>query len=429
MHVKTREDMNFEELVETRDVRKSNKVKMPFGYYHKRQIDGKYSNFVEFLDELSDNILFAECLKKDCEVTAQINDRHQLHFTPNAEEGSDGIYAVAVEPGHYLNIGQLLNEVPSVVAQKGFLENTIKDLLELTIKLNEKGVQQVCFAPSNIFVRRNDYDVRLLLHGSPFHRLGAYDTLYEGIEEYIAPEVLRGEVPTDRSDVFGLGKFIEYLNASSGMPFYLKSIVKKATAEDPEARYASVAEFRKALSQRKATFKSAVTSLSAIAIALILVGLFFTLTPDTEMVEFVKPVDEPISEELLDEGFDPTTELGAAADSATIAAAIKEYQMKDSDKIDEKKIREFQAKGEAIFRKQFSQEAERILSGVYNGRTMSGGQKSFEDASGKAMEQLVEKQIELSEHSALPSEKSQRIASEIIERITERKKAELNKEK
>ena len=429
MHVKTREDMNFEELVETRDVRKSNKVKMPFGYYHKRQIDGKYSNFVEFLDELSDNILFAECLKKDCEVTAQINDRHQLHFTPNAEEGSDGIYAVAVEPGHYLNIGQLLNEVPSVVAQKGFLENTIKDLLELTIKLNEKGVQQVCFAPSNIFVRRNDYDVRLLLHGSPFHRLGAYDTLYEGIEEYIAPEVLRGEVPTDRSDVYGLGKFIEYLNASSGMPFYLKSIVKKATAEDPEARYASVAEFRKALSQRKATFKSAVTSLSAIAIALILVGLFFTLTPDTEMVEFVKPVDEPISEELLDEGFDPTTELGAAADSATIAAAIKEYQMKDSDKIDEKKIREFQAKGEAIFRKQFSQEAERILSGVYNGRTMSGGQKSFEDASGKAMEQLVEKQIELSEHSALPSEKSQRIASEIIERITERKKAELNKEK
>ena len=45
--------MNYEELVETRDVRKSNKVKMPFGYFHKRQIDGKYSNFVEFLDELS----------------------------------------------------------------------------------------------------------------------------------------------------------------------------------------------------------------------------------------------------------------------------------------------------------------------------------------------------------------------------------------
>ena len=419
--------MNYEELVETRDVRKSNKVKMPFGYFHKRQIDGKYSNFVEFLDELSDNILFAECLKKDCEVTAQVSDKHQLHFTPNTEEGSDGIYAVAVEPGNYLTIGQLLYEVPSVVAQKDFLENTVKDLLQLTITLNEKGIRQVCFAPTNVFVRRNDNSVRLLLHGSPFHRLSAYDTLYEGIEEYIAPEVLRGEAPTDRSDVYGLGKFIDYLNASSGMPIYLKSIIKKATSEDPEARYATVSDFRKALSQRKAAFKSAITSLCAIAIALILVGLFFTLTPDTEVVEFIKPVEEPISEELLDEGFDPTTELGAAADSATIAKAIKDYQMKDSDKIDEKKIREFEAKGEAIFRKQFTKEAERILSGVYNGRTMAGGQKAFEAASSKAMEELVEKQIELGENSSLSKEKSTNIATQIIEQITERKKAEMDK--
>ena len=417
--------MNFEELVETRDVRKSNKVKMPFGYFHKRQIDGKYSNFVEFVDELSDNILFAECLKKDCEVAAQVNDKHQLHFTPNAEEGSDGIYAVAVEPGNYLTMEQLLNEIPSVVAQKDFLENTIKDLLQLTITLNEKGVQHVCFAPSNVLVRKNDNSVRLLLHGSSFQRLGVYDTLFEGVEDYIAPEVLRGEAPTDRSDVYGLGKFIEYLNASSGMPIYLKSIVRKATSENPEARYATVADFQKALSQRKAAFKSGVMSVSAIVIALILVGLFFALTPDTEMVEFVKPVEEPISDELLDEGFDPSTELGAAADSATIARAIKEYQMKDSDRIDEKKMREFEAKGEAIFRKQFSKEADRILSGVYNSKNMAGGQKSFEQASGKAMQELVEKQIELGEHSSLSSEKSQRIASEIIEQITERKKTEL----
>ena len=417
--------MNFEELVETRDVRKSNKVKMPFGYFHKRQIDGKYSNFVEFVDELSDNILFAECLKKDCEVAAQISDKHQLHFTPNSEGGSDGIYAIAVEPGNYLTMEQLLNEVPSVVAQKDFLENTIKDLLQLTILLNEKGVQQVCFAPSNVLVRKNDNGVRLLLHGSSFQRLGVYDTLFEDIEAYIAPEVMRGEIPTDRSDVYGLAKFVDYLYASSGLPFYLKSIIRKATSENPEARYASVAEFSKALSQRKATFKSGVMCISAIAIALILAGLFFALTPDTEMVEFIKPVEEPISEELLDEGFDPSTELGAAADSAAIAKAIKEYQMKDSDKIDEKKIREFEAKGEAIFRKQFSKEADRILSGVYNNKNMAGGQKSFEQASNKAMQELVEKQIELGEHSSLPSEKSQRIASEIIEQITERKKVEM----
>jgi serine/threonine protein kinase len=400
---------------------------MPFGYFHKRQIDGKYSNFVEFLDELSDNILFAECLKNDCEVAAQMSDRHQLHFTPNTEEGNNGIYAVAVEPGNYLTVGQLLNEVPAVVAQKGFLENTIKDLLDLTIMLNEKGVQQVCFAPCNVFVRRNDYDVRLLLHGSPFHRLGAYDTLYDGIEEYIAPEVLRGEVPTDRSDVYGLGKFIDYLNASSGLPFYLKSVIKKATAEDPEARYATVADLKKALSQRKATFKSAVTSLSAIAIALILVGLFFTLTPDTEMVEFVKPVEEPVEESLLDEGFDPLTELGPDADSATIAKAIQDYMMNDSDKVDEKKMREFQTKAENIFRKQYTKEADAILSKIYNNERMNNNEKNFKATSEEVMKELVQKQREMAANSALSDETAQRIASEIIEQLTEKKMAELAK--
>ncbi len=417
--------MNYEELVETRDVRKSNKVKMPFGYFHKRQIDGRYSNFVEFIDELSDNILFAECLKRDCEVAAQVGDKHQLHFTPNEEDGSNGIYAVAVEPGNYLTVEQLLNENPSVVAQKDFLDTTVNDLLQLTVALNEKGVQQLCFAPSNVFVRKNDNSVRLLLHGSSFYRLGVNDTLFEGVEEYIAPEVLRGEVPTDQSDVYGIAKFIDYLYASSGLPIAVKSVIKKALSENPGERYATVGDFSKALSQHKAAFRSGVMSVAAIIIALILAGLFFGLTPDTEVVEFVKPVEEPISEELLDEGFDPSTELGAAADSATIAEAIKNYQMKDSDKIDERKIREFEAKGEAIFRKQFTKEADRILSGVYNNKSMASGQKSFENASSKAMQELVEKQIELGEYSALPTEKSQRIASEIIEQLTERKKAEM----
>ena len=159
--------------------------------------------------------------------------------------------------------------------------------------------------------------------------------------------------------------------------------------------------------------------------ALVLAGLFFGLTPDTEDVEFVKPVEEPISDDLLDDGFDPATELGAAADSATIASAIQDYQMKDSDKIDERKIREFEAKGEQIFRKQYTKDAERILSGVYNNERMNNNQKNFEVASERAMQELVEKQIELGEHSSLSKEKSQRIASEIIEQVTERKKAEM----
>ena len=418
--------MNFEELLETRDARKTNKVRLPYGYFYKRLIDEKYSNFVEFGDELTDALLFSDCVRKDSEATKGINDRHQLRFYPNeSEDNSQNVFAVAVEPGNYLTLEQLLNDNPSIVARKDFLDTTVSDLANLLITLNERDIFQLCLAPSNILVRKNDNSVRLLLHGSFYERLGMNAELFEGVEGYVAPEVLRGEKGTAASDVYALAKFMEYLYASSGMPFELKQCVSKAASEDSAQRYASVADFTKAMAQRKATFRSALMGAGAILIALILAGLFFGLTPDTEEVEFVKPVEEPISEDLLDEGFDPATELGAAADSASIANAIRDYQMKDSDKIDERKIREFEAKGEQIFRKQYTKEAERILSGVYNSDKMNGGQKNFEAASDRAMQELVEKQIEIGEHSSLSKEKSQRIASEIIEQVTERKKTEM----
>jgi hypothetical protein len=154
-------------------------------------------------------------------------------------------------------------------------------------------------------------------------------------------------------------------------------------------------------------------------------GIFFEAVPNTEPVEFVKPVKEPINEDLLDEGFDPLTELGPDADSATIARAIQEYMRNDSDKVDEKKIREFEAKAEQIFRKQYSAAADQILSKIYNNERMNNTEKNFQASSAEVMKELVKKQEELSAKSSISGEKAQRIASEIIEQITEKKKAAL----
>ena len=94
--------MNFEELIETRDARKTMKVRLPYGYFYKRLIDGKYSNFVEFHDEVADNIFFQKSVKEEYEALAGIDQKEQLHFMPN--EGDDGIYAIAVEVGNYITV-------------------------------------------------------------------------------------------------------------------------------------------------------------------------------------------------------------------------------------------------------------------------------------------------------------------------------------
>ena len=420
--------MNYEELIETRDARKTNKVRLPYGYYYKRQIDGKYSNFVEFHDELADNIVFSECMRRQCDALGSIKSNYQLHFTPNQEE--EGIYALAVEPGNYLTFEQLINDSPSVVTRKDFFEHTVFGLMEILHELHEHDIQYICLSPSNIFVRKSDNSVRLLCHGSFFLPLKMQETMYEGLEKYVAPEVMAEGRADSRSDVYSIGRFIEYIFESSGVPVPLeqKHVLKKATAEAPEDRYATVDSMMKAMKSRRHLRSSIIMGVSAVAIAGILTGIYFENMPNTEAVEFVKPVEEPIDESLLDEGFNPLTELGPDADSATIANAIKDYMMNDSDRVDEKKIREFEAKAEQIFRKQYSAAADKILSKIYNNEHMNNNEKNFKATSEDVMKELVKKQQELSKSSSISSEKAQRIASEIIDQLTEKKKAALEKQ-
>ena len=90
-------------------------------------------------------------------------------------------------------------------------------------------------------------------------------------------------------------------------------------------------------------------------------------------------------------------------------------------------MREFQAKAEQIFRKQYTKAADLILSKIYNNERMNNSEKNFKASSKEVMEELVEKQKELASKSSLSDATTQRIASEIIEQLTDKKKKDLEK--
>lgn len=414
--------MNYEELLDTRDIRKTTKVKTPYGFFYRRLIDGKYSNFVEFRDELTEDAFFDSCIKTECAEVVKNKNQHQMHFTAN--EGDDGVYAIAVEVGNFITIGQLINEEPAIVAKKDFMQDTIRNLMELVAELNEKEIYHVCFAPNNVFIRRNDSSVRLLCHGSYYAKLDQ-EMLYEDVEEYVAPEVFEGKIDA-RSEVYSLGKFIDWLYESSGLPIELKSVLKKATSKNPEERFATVAEFLQAVKNRIAIRRSVTLGGAAIGIALVAVWLFFYLLPSPDPIEFVQPVKEPIPEDMIEDD-ELLLGIGADADSAMIAEFVKEQEhIKDSVTVDEKKLRQFQAKAEAIFRKQFTRRADAILSTVYNNEKMNLSEKEFAARSRSMTEQLAKAQAELSEQSGLTPDHTARIASEIVDQLTKKKMQELD---
>ena len=148
----------------------------------------------------------------------------------------------------------------------------------------------------------------------------------------------------------------------------------------------------------------------------------------TGRVEFIKPVKEPIPDDLFEDNMDDYLGIGADLDSATIAAIVEQEKLRDSTSVDEKKMKAYNAKAEAIFRKQFTAAAEVIISRVYNTESMNGEQKVFAAKSKQMTEDLAKKQEELSKLTNLSSDRTQAIASEIIENITRKKMEAMDKD-
>ena len=79
-------------------------------------------------------------------------------------------------------------------------------------------------------------------------------------------------------------------------------------------------------------------------------------------------------------------------------------------------------------RKQFTKEADRILSKVYNNKQMNLSEKDFMARSRSMTQELAKAEQDLAKQSSLGNERSQRIASEIIDQLTTKKMEALDKD-
>ena len=401
--------MNYEEMLASRNDGKLNKTQLPIGEYYRTQVEGKYRGVVDIRQELNDSIVFSEAIKNECAQNKTLVHRNQLHFSPVGDDAY--ISQLEVEPGVYLSLEQMLADNPAVIAEKGFFESVLRHLVDITTYLHEKGVWHVCYSPKTVFLRKGDHQAMLLSHGSYYLGMNDQISFYGDDGSFVAPEVLEHGTIDSRCDVYSLGKLMETLLERMGMPMEYKSIVKKATSEKPEDRFHTPQDLMKAVQRTKNTYKSVVMFAVAVVIALVCVGLFFDAIPETSQVEFVKPVPRQATDDLIEDGFSPE-ELGVTnADS--IQAEDYETQ------------RNYQAKAEEIFRKKYEKEADRILSRIYNKEYMNTTEKKFLSESQSTIDELMKMQQKMGEEANLTPERSQLIATEIIDRITEQKKREM----
>ena len=407
---KKRLQMNYEELLESRNGAAMNKEQLPFGQLYKKVVDSKYVNTLDLRPELSDSLVFCDALVSESKQNAEIHHPRQVHFTVNAD--SAGIYGINLEQGNYRTFQHLLEDSPAVVAQKNFISETIEGLLEFATELHNQGICHVCYAPSNVLARKGDNAAMLLFHGSAYQAVRDQSMLYAGSEDYVAPEVLEEGTITERADVYSIGRFIEFLYRDSSMPVELKTVVKKATQADPEKRYDSAAAMLSAIGAKRNMRRSLLTLVGALAAAAVVIGLYFAFVPENQDIEYVPLPEKSASEDPYSDQFNLSNLAPQMGD--TVATET-----------DERRMKEYEAKAEQIFRKRYTEEAERVLSNIYNKENMSATERDFMATSSSVMEELVKAQVRMGGEAGLSDARSQSIATEIIEQVSNRKKGEM----
>lgn len=404
--------MNYEDLLESMNGAALAKEVMPFGQFYKKMTDGKYVNVVDLHEELLDSLVFTDALTAECEVNKHLDHKGQLHFT--VETDSDGICAVKVEQGTFHTYERLLEDSPAIVAGKSFIFNTVTDLLDLMAYLHDQGICHVCYAPNNVLSRKGDTHPLLLFHGSAYKAMNNLPQLFgESNADYLAPEVLENGTFDERSDIYSLGKFIEFLYRQSEIPIELRGVVKKATDPDPDNRYQTPEDMKHAMTSRKSLRESFLLGIAALLVVCFCFSLYFTLVPEREDIEFVKPAPKQADDDLLDDGgYGSNTDLDNIDDSL-------------GTNVDKHIMKEYEAKAEQIFRKRFAQRAEAILSRIYDKEHMGSTSKDFMAGSMSTMEELVEVQQQLGREAGLEPSRSQLIATQIIDQVTSRLKARM----
>ena len=296
------------------------------GKYYREQVDGKWRGVVDIRPELNQNIVFAQALKKECEENLKVADKHQIHFTAITGDQGD-VERLELEAGNYQTINQLIASNPAIVVDNDFLKQVLTTLVETTTALHGRGLRHVCYSPDSIFVRKGDYSPMLLNHGSYYLSIDDQEQLYGDDARYVAPEVLAHGTIDDRCDIYSIGKFMESLFEKSEIPRSFRHVLKKATSEKPEDRYNTPAEILKAVQTKRQTYKSLIAAAVACLIAGIVVIAYFDMFPEVQPVEYVKPAPRQSTDDLLDDGFDPS-ELGRNSCSSSMRSYAFLY---DSD--------------------------------------------------------------------------------------------------
>lgn len=204
-----------------------------------------------------------ENLKKEYEITSQLDQksiRKALSF-----ENIEGLGETIVF--EYIDGKSLAEHVRVGTLNEKEIKSILVDLCDALNYMHQRGIFHCDLKPENVMITASDCRPKIIDIGLPETEYKTDRELLIKENEFIAPELIKGEEADPRSDVYSIGKIIEFIIERNMLSQY-KGIATHCTQFSREQRFDSIAEVRSLLTKGYSMVK-----LILVLVALVAIGL------------------------------------------------------------------------------------------------------------------------------------------------------------
>ena len=199
---------------------------------------GKLHFLKRLKPEHTGDIRYQEALRKEFETGYLLDHPHLVRYLSFEHD------AILMEYVEGETLSQRIANHPDFFRNHKNTDKFIRQLLDVVGYLHSHQVLHLDLKPDNILLTHINNDVKLIDLGCCF--TDSYQDTKGHTNSYAAPEQLSGRTVDERTDIYAIGRILEFLPEHT---LYNK-VIACSTAENPADRYQSVDEILYAINHR-----------------------------------------------------------------------------------------------------------------------------------------------------------------------------------
>lgn len=231
--------------------------------------DGKQYFLKSLRPDLLDKSEYRVIFKKEYELGRSVNHRNIVKYEEFCDDEHDCYILSEYVCGETL--AQKIKSNPEYFNSRANLDKFLNQLLDALRCLHENYVVYSDLNPENIMLTQVGNDVKLIDLGYCFSN--SYTNTAGATEGYSAPEQENKGKLDITTDIYGVGKIIEYigLNITDNLPNIYSKIMQRCLKERQQDRLQSTDEIMRLINKRRHTIRNSVI------VAMACVVLFFVV--------------------------------------------------------------------------------------------------------------------------------------------------------